>query len=76
MLPLVVKGEALCRALALVIAAALADAVHVAPVALRLWVFQRVAIYLKSVDYSAYVFAPSHCRQVHRKVRLCMHQIL
>ena len=46
MLPLVVKCEALCRALALIIAATLADAVDVAPVRLRLRVLQRVAVHL------------------------------
>ena len=47
MLPLVVKGEALCSALPLIVAAALANAVHIAPVGLRLRVLQRVSIYLQ-----------------------------
>ena len=47
MLTLVVKGKALRRALALVVAAALADGVHVAPVRLGLRVLQRIAIHLR-----------------------------
>ena len=46
MLALVVKGEALRGALALVVAAALANGVHIAPVRLGLRVLQRVAVHL------------------------------
>lgn len=46
MLALVVEGEALRGALALVVAAALADGVHIAPVRLGLRVLQRVAVHL------------------------------
>ena len=49
-LALVVEGEALGGALALVIAAALADGVHVAPVRLRLRVLQRVSVHLMAGD--------------------------
>lgn len=45
-LSLVVKGEALGGALALIIAAALSDGVHIAPVGLRLRVLQWVSIHL------------------------------
>ena len=44
---LVVKGQALCSALALVVAAALANGVDIAPVVLSLGVLQRVAIDLQ-----------------------------
>ena len=47
MLPLVVECEALCSALSLVVAAALADAVDIAPVGLCLRVLQRVSIHLE-----------------------------
>lgn len=47
MLPLVVECEALCSALSLVVAAALANAVDVAPVGLCLRVLQRVSIHLE-----------------------------
>ena len=46
MLPLVVKGEALCCALSLVVAAALANAVDVAPVGFCLRVLQGIPIHL------------------------------
>lgn len=46
-LPLVVKGQALCGAFALIIAAALAIAIDVAPVALCLRVLQWVPIHLR-----------------------------
>ena len=49
-LPLVVEGEALRCALALIVAAALADAVHIAPVRFCLGVLQRVSIHLKETN--------------------------
>mmetsp|Transcript_19501 Transcript_19501/g.46566 ORF Transcript_19501/g.46566 Transcript_19501/m.46566 type:complete len:211 (+) Transcript_19501:209-841(+) len=42
--PPVVKGKGLCHALALIVTCALAYGVDVAPVALRLWMLQRVPI--------------------------------
>ena len=72
-LPLVVKGEALCCALALVVAAALADAVHIAPVAFCLRVLQRVPIHLKSKPRASQHICAGSSPQAHTQERQAAH---